>query len=61
MKTYAPLKDGDIVDEDTEFEAEPGKWERIGDSKAVSSRWMIGSKYSSAFYVPARRAVDEQS
>lgn len=59
MKHIA-LVDGDIIDKDTEFEAEPGKWERVGDNKAVSSRWMIGAKYSSKFFVPARRK-DEQA
>ena len=54
---YRRLQVGDLINEDTEFEAAPGHWRRLGDEMAISAQWMIGSKYKLSFFVPARQPI----
>lgn len=54
---YLSLKEGDIINEDTEFEFDKGNWRRVGDSDSITSTWLIGLKYIPWFFVRARQPV----
>lgn len=55
---YRDLRDGDRILEVDEFWVEDlGQFIPIHNCASVSARWMVGSPYSSNFYVRARRPM----
>lgn len=54
---YRDLVRGDTIEMFDEFLIGPDEWMKVGESQAISARWMIGALYYPNLYVPARRLI----